>query len=115
MTTQRQATLLDEIRQVEILVASQVLLARQEAEGIKQAASDQAKHIIDHSRQAGAQAGQARQEKLMQETALQAEQIITEARARAEAGRISAEQAIAEAVQWSLDIVLGFGQGGHNQ
>lgn len=98
---------LDEIRQAEAKAASQVLLARREAEELVQASRNQVQQIIQQAQQAGAQAGQAQYGTLMDAAAQEAEQLTAQARRRVEASQEAWKPRAEKAARWALAIVLG--------
>lgn len=111
---------LDEIRQEEAHIASQVLQARQDAETIILEAQARAVQMVAEAQREGSQAGQARCRQDIQAAELQAQQILTiaarhlaprDVTPRLLASDDSGEQAslprTAAAARWALTVVLG--------
>lgn len=98
---------LDEIRQEEMNAASQVLHARQAADQARQAASEQAARLKARAARDGARDGQARREEMVREAALEADEIITQARETAEAAAAQGRERNHSPVEWAVRIVLG--------
>jgi vacuolar-type H+-ATPase subunit H len=104
---------LDEIRQAEARIASQILLARQEAESIKQSARNQARQIREQALLAGNRAGQTQYKLLIQETTQTVKRSVAEANAQSETIKNDGRRLIGEAAQWVLRVVLELEQEDH--
>lgn len=98
---------LDEIRQAEARVATQILVARQEAEEARQTAKSKGMQMKEQAQLAGSQAGQAQCEVQIQEAVREAERMTAEAHAQAEAITHREQQGVHEAAQWAVNVVLG--------
>lgn len=98
---------LDEVRQEEAKVASQILLARHDAEAAKQAAVLLAQQRMDEAQQAGLEAGQACRAQAIKETTLEAEAVVEKARVQADAVVQNGRPFISDAAQWAARVVMG--------
>lgn len=98
---------LDEVRQEEARVASQILLARQEAEAAKQASVLLAQQKKTEAQQAGLEAGQISRAQAIKETTLEAQALIEKAHAEAETIVENGRQSVPKAALWVIRVVLG--------
>lgn len=103
---------LDEIRQEEAKITSQVIQARQQAEAIRAAARQQAEELKSRAAADGARDGQNARAKRYAEAQDQASEIVLQARQQAEGFAVQTGDQINAAVDWAENLVFGFEQKG---
>jgi len=102
---------LDEIRQEEAKVTSQLFQARQQAEDIRLAAKQQAEQLKQQAGLEGTRDGQNARASQFAEAQKQANQIIAQASAIADGFSTQMEDQVENSVRWAEDIIFGIAPG----
>lgn len=98
---------LDQVRQTEADMARRIASAREAAEHTVVQAKIQAKNILDDARETGKREGEKRFREIISNAEEEAQEIIAQARNRAEYLRRRADQRMAEGIHLALNFVIG--------
>lgn len=103
---------LDEIRQEEAKIARLRLLALEQAAALEQEARQQAEQAKEQARSDGLRDGEAARAQMTALAQQEAQQVVAQARVKADHLRAQTEPLVASAAAWAERVVLGLEKGG---